>query len=128
MCIAIVLTFASYHAAPLASAFPLQSSLVELQRAIDTIVSSRELERTYWGILIESAKSGETIYALNADKLMMPASTLKVVTLAATAERLGWDYSYETLVVADGPVTGGTLHGNLVIVASGDPSLTRRAP
>ena len=58
---------------------------------------------------------------------MMPASTLKVVTLAATAERLGWNYSYETLVVADGPIAGDTLEGNLVIVASGDPSLSRRA-
>ena len=39
---------------------------------------------------------------------MMPASTLKVVTLAAAAERLGWDYSYETRIVADGRVAGDT--------------------
>ena len=40
---------------------------------------------------------------------MMPASTLKVVTLAAAAERLGWDHAYETRIVADGMVDGGTL-------------------
>ena len=58
---------------------------------------------------------------------MMPASTLKVVTLAAAAERLGWDHTYETRIVADGTVDGGTLDGNLVIVGSGDPSLDRPA-
>ena len=56
---------------------------------------------------------------------MMPASTLKIVTLAAAAERLGWDHAYETRIVADGTVDGGTLDGNLVIVGSGDPSLDR---
>jgi D-alanyl-D-alanine carboxypeptidase/D-alanyl-D-alanine-endopeptidase (penicillin-binding protein 4) len=76
---------------------------------------------------VESPKTGETLYSLNAAKLLMPASTLKVVTLAAAAERLGWDYSYETRIVADGRVAGDTIAGNLVIIASGDPSLSRGA-
>jgi D-alanyl-D-alanine carboxypeptidase/D-alanyl-D-alanine-endopeptidase (penicillin-binding protein 4) len=127
VCAAIALTFAFYRAAPLTSAFPLQSTVVELQRVVDTIVSAPGLEQTSWGVLVESPKTGEIVYSLNAGKLMMPASTLKVITLAATAERLGWNYSYETRVVADGPVAGDTLDGNLVIVASGDPSLSRGA-
>jgi D-alanyl-D-alanine carboxypeptidase/D-alanyl-D-alanine-endopeptidase (penicillin-binding protein 4) len=77
-------------------------------------------------VLIESLKTGETVYALNSGKLMMPASTLKVITLAATVERLGWDYTYETRIVADGVVAGGTLQGNLIVVGGGDPSLSRR--
>jgi len=124
--VAIVLSIAFCCAASRTAALPLQSTLAELQRSIDQIVSAPELDRASWGILIESPNTGETIYALNARKLMMPASTLKVITLAAMAERLGWDYSYETRIVADGPVAGDTLDGNLVIVASGDPSLTRR--
>ena len=32
----------------------------------------------------------------------MPASNMKIVTLAAAAEKLGWDYRYETTVVAAG--------------------------
>ena len=31
---------------------------------------------------------------------MMPASNMKIVTLAAAAERLGWDYTYETQLLA----------------------------
>jgi D-alanyl-D-alanine carboxypeptidase/D-alanyl-D-alanine-endopeptidase (penicillin-binding protein 4) len=125
-CLAIVLIFAFRPAAPLTSAFPIQSAVVELQREVDKIVSAPGLERTFWGVFVESQQTGESLYALNATKLMMPASTLKVVTLAATAERLGWDFSYETRIVADGPIAGDTLEGNLVIVGSGDPSLSRR--
>ena len=56
----------------------------------------------------------------------MPASNMKIVTLAAAAERLGWDYHYETRLLAAGPVEGGVLHGDLVVVGSGDPSIGGR--
>ena len=85
------------------------------------MVSAPWLDLTSWGILIESPETGESLYALNARKLMMPASTLKVITLAATAERLGWDYSYETRIVADGPIVGDTVEGNLVIPPAATP-------
>jgi D-alanyl-D-alanine carboxypeptidase/D-alanyl-D-alanine-endopeptidase (penicillin-binding protein 4) len=111
-------------AAPSAQTPP---GVADLQHAIDASISAPGLERALWGLSIASLRTGETLYALNAAKLMTPASTLKVMTLAAAAERLGWDYSYETRVVADGAVSGGTVDGNLVIIASGDPSLTRRA-
>jgi D-alanyl-D-alanine carboxypeptidase/D-alanyl-D-alanine-endopeptidase (penicillin-binding protein 4) len=56
----------------------------------------------------------------------MPASNMKVVTMAAAAERLGWDYTFTTKVVATGPVEGGVLRGDLVVVGGGDPSLGGR--
>jgi D-alanyl-D-alanine carboxypeptidase/D-alanyl-D-alanine-endopeptidase (penicillin-binding protein 4) len=111
------------HAAPSPQT---TASLAALQHAIDTSISTPGLERASWGLSIVSLRTGESLYALNSAKLMMPASTLKVVTLAASGERLGWDYSYETRIIADGAVSGDRLDGNLVIVASGDPSLTRR--
>ena len=60
---------------------------------------------------------GETIFSLNANKYVMPASNMKIVTLAAAAERLGWDYIITTDVIANGSIdASGTLHGDLVIV------------
>ena len=73
-----------------------------------------------------SLTANDTLYTVNPGKLLMPASALKVVTLAAAADRLGWDYAYETRLVADGKVEGGTLDGNLVIVGTGDPSIDRQ--
>ena len=60
---------------------------------------------------------------INANKLMIPASNMKIVTLAAAAEKLGWDYRYETQLVATGSIVSGTLDGDLVVVGSGDPTL-----
>ena len=52
------------------------------------------LQHGYWGVLVKSLTNDETLYALNARKLLLPASNMKIVTLAAAAERLGWDYRY----------------------------------
>jgi D-alanyl-D-alanine carboxypeptidase/D-alanyl-D-alanine-endopeptidase (penicillin-binding protein 4) len=95
-----------------------------LQTEIDTILAAPALQRGYWGVLVRSLDTDETLYAANADKLMMPASNMKIITLAVAAERLGWGYTYETTLLAVGTLGGGTLDGDLVVVGSGDPSLT----
>jgi D-alanyl-D-alanine carboxypeptidase/D-alanyl-D-alanine-endopeptidase (penicillin-binding protein 4) len=78
-------------------------------------------------VLFKSLKTGETLYARNRQKLMMPASNMKIVTLAAAAERLGWDYTYETKILAAGAIDSGFLDGDLLVVGSGDPSLSEAA-
>jgi D-alanyl-D-alanine carboxypeptidase/D-alanyl-D-alanine-endopeptidase (penicillin-binding protein 4) len=98
--------------------------VTDLQRDIDAILGDPALERGFWGVLIKSLKTGETLFSLNARKLMMPASNMKIITLAAAAERLGWDYTYETRVLTSGLLEGGTLAGDLIVVGSGDPSFT----
>ena len=98
-------------------------AVAQLQHDIDAILGSPLLAHGFWGVVIKPVDRDETWYAVNAGKLMMPASSLKVVTLAATAERLGWDYRYETKVFAAGTISGGVLHGDLIVVGSGDPNL-----
>jgi len=110
-------------ASPASPAHPASAALAMLQRDIDAILGAQPLEHGYWGVLVRSLDSGDTLYALNARKLMMPASNMKIVTLAAAAERLGWDYTYATTALAAGAVAGGTLNGDVLVVGSGDPSL-----
>ena len=95
----------------------------ELRRDIDGILADRTLRHGYWGVLVRSLKTDDQLYAMNADRLMLPASNMKIVTLAAAAEKLGWDYRYDTRLFAAGSVEGGTLQGDLVVAGSGDPSL-----
>jgi D-alanyl-D-alanine carboxypeptidase/D-alanyl-D-alanine-endopeptidase (penicillin-binding protein 4) len=102
---------------------PAPSPLLELRNRIDTLLADAPLRHTSWGILVRSLKVDETLYAKNADKLMMPASDMKIVTLAVAADRLGWDYAYETRVLATGPVNADMLEGDLLVVGSGDPSM-----
>jgi D-alanyl-D-alanine carboxypeptidase/D-alanyl-D-alanine-endopeptidase (penicillin-binding protein 4) len=52
---------------------------------------------------------------------------MKIVTLAAAADRLGWDLTYETRLTATGTIEDGVLKGDLVVIGSGDPSLTETA-
>jgi D-alanyl-D-alanine carboxypeptidase/D-alanyl-D-alanine-endopeptidase (penicillin-binding protein 4) len=87
------------------------------------------LARSTWGIVIRSATHRDTLYTLNEGKLLMPGSAMKIVTLAAAAERLGWDYVYETRLIAGGPIDAqtGVLDGDLFIEGSGDPSIVTDA-
>jgi len=83
-------------------------------------------ENAVWGVLVRSIKTGETLYEQNAGTLLMPASNMKVVTMAVAAERLGWNKTFDTTLLATGPIENGVLKGDLIVVGSGDPSLGGR--
>ena len=110
--------------APAPAARPDASALTSLRRDLDAILAQPTLERGYWGVLVKSLSSGETLYERDARKLLMPASAMKIVTLAAAAAKLGWEHTFETSLFTAGPIDGGVLRGDLVAVGSGDPSVT----
>ena len=47
--------------------------------------------------------------------------------MATAADAVGWNYQWETRLLAGGPIVDGTLRGDLVVVGSGDPSIGGRA-
>ncbi|MEO8482527.1 MAG: D-alanyl-D-alanine carboxypeptidase/D-alanyl-D-alanine-endopeptidase [Acidobacteriota bacterium] len=73
---------------------------------------------------VVSLDDGRTIYTRNAGKLVMPASNMKLVTVAAAAARLGWDFRFSTTLEAAGAIRAGVLHGDLIVEGTGDPSIT----
>ena len=64
----------------------------------------------------------EILDALNADQLFVPASVLKMMTVAAVLEHLGPEYRWRTRLQSEQRIVNGTLGGNLVIVPGGDPT------
>jgi serine-type D-Ala-D-Ala carboxypeptidase/endopeptidase (penicillin-binding protein 4) len=122
--LAALLALSACHTShrPAVTPTPVRSPLVELQHSVDGILGDPVLDRTYWGILVRSLSKEETLYAKNAGKLMMPASNMKILTLAAAADRLGWDFTYETRLIAFGMSDGGTVD-DLMVVGSGDPTI-----
>ncbi len=120
---AVVLAVSLLAQSPLAQSPLATSNLASLRQDIDAILAAPALERGFWGVLVRPVGRDETLYATNGGKLMMPASTMKVVTLAAAAEKLGWDFTYQTRLFASGPINGGSLHGDLIVVGSGDPGI-----
>jgi D-alanyl-D-alanine carboxypeptidase/D-alanyl-D-alanine-endopeptidase (penicillin-binding protein 4) len=97
-----------------------------LRSDLALIFENPSFARMQWAVLVRSLASGETIYSSNHAKLMMPASNMKILTLAAAAERLGWDYTYETTLVTSAPVVNGVLTGDLIVIGSGDPTIGGR--
>jgi serine-type D-Ala-D-Ala carboxypeptidase/endopeptidase (penicillin-binding protein 4) len=111
--------------APSAAARP-SPAVRQLQADITRILAAPAFERMQWAVLVQTAGSGDTLFGQQPSKLMMPASNMKLVTLAAAAERLGWDFTFETKLVTSAPLEAGVLRGDLIIVGSGDPTINGR--
>jgi D-alanyl-D-alanine carboxypeptidase/D-alanyl-D-alanine-endopeptidase (penicillin-binding protein 4) len=79
-----------------------------------------------WGVAVRSLDSGQRLFELDAGKLMVPASNLKILTLAAAAHALGWDYRFKTALETTGAVANGVLRGDLIVRGSGDPTINTR--
>ena len=93
---------------------------------LDHIFGASLTDHALWGVEVKSLDTGRIWYARNARTLMMPASNMKIVTLAAAVRTLGWDHRFKTSIEAIGPIEDGTLRGNLFVRGSGDPSLNTR--
>lgn len=94
--------------------------------ALDSVFDDPAFASAFWGVLVRSTWTGETLYARNEGRMFVPASNVKLVTGAAALQGLGAEYRYRTPVVAAGPVRGGVLRGDLVVVGSGDPTISAR--
>ena len=98
-----------------------ESSLAE---RIQKVISRPEFAHANFGIEFYSLDAGKVVYALNADKLFVPASTTKILTEGTLLATLGAGYRFHTRVYRTGPIDKhGTLKGDLILVASGDPNL-----
>ena len=67
------------------------------------------------------------LFARNAKTYMEAASTTKLLTQGTSLALLGPNFRWMTPVYRTGPVDpNGVLHGDLVLVASGDPNISQR--
>lgn len=66
-----------------------------LSEKIDGIIA-QQLPHATVGILIKDAQTGQVVYSLNADKLLSPASGMKILTAAAALYQLKPDYRFIT--------------------------------
>jgi D-alanyl-D-alanine carboxypeptidase/D-alanyl-D-alanine-endopeptidase (penicillin-binding protein 4) len=114
---------------PLALGATLAPQRSTLAAALDEIFASPALSRALVAARVESlgargsTADARVLYTRNADRLVIPASNMKLVTIAAAAATLGWDYRFETRVESAGAVSDGVLDGDLVVTGTGDPTI-----
>lgn len=94
--------------------------------ALDSVFADTAMAHAHWGVLVRSLDTGETLYERQPDRMFVPASAMKVVTASAALGALGPDHRWRTDVAHTGRVEGGVLRGDLVVVGSGDPTLSGR--
>lgn len=75
------------------------------------------------GIYIKDLKNDSIVFESEADRGHVPASVMKSFTVASAMSMLKPDFRFETKVYLTGTVKNGKLEGDIIIKASGDPTL-----
>ncbi len=78
------------------------------------------------GIYIAEIGSRKIVADYNSARTFIPASVTKCVTAASAMLTLSPEFRFRTEVRAYGTVRSGVLHGNVVIIGGGDPTIGSR--
>lgn len=110
----------------LASGISAQQSQTFSQR-VSQILARPEYKHATFGIELYSLDTRQPLFQLNSEELFTPGSTTKLLTEGTALELLGAGYRFHTDVYRTGEIDPeGTLLGDVVLVASGDPNLSNR--
>ncbi len=86
---------------------------------IKTVLAESSIKKDTISISIKDTETGKTVYELNEHRLVSPASTQKIVTLAASLWTLGPDYNFATDLYKD-------TNNNLYLKLGADPYLREK--
>lgn len=96
----------------------------DIHAELQKILQKPDYKNATIGIRFIDLENELPVFELNPEKLMVPASTLKIVTSAAALEILGAEYRFKSKIGYVGQIIENKeLKGDLVIVGGGDPTL-----
>jgi D-alanyl-D-alanine carboxypeptidase/D-alanyl-D-alanine-endopeptidase (penicillin-binding protein 4) len=102
---------------------------------IDELLASEGLDSKASGVVIlditgqnpiinlDEKRNFPVVYTHNPDLALATASVMKVFTTSSALHHLKPEYTFHTVLFADGPIIDGVLDGNLRVVGGGDPFL-----
>lgn len=105
---------------------PPSPQVEQLRNDLTQLVRNAERSGSKLSILVVSLDRGDTLYSLNPDLPVAPASNMKLFTTAAALYYLGPDFRYSTYVLGDGEIRDGVLEGDVILYGTGDPAISSR--
>lgn len=97
-------------------------SIIFSPDVIQTIENS-EANNAFWSVSVRDT-TGKIVEGYNFEKLVRPASNIKLLTTATILNELGPDYTYKTKMYGVGHQEGNTWEGDIIIRGVGDPSIS----
>ncbi len=98
-----------------------------LTKALDAALDSHPTaRRTTVTLKVIDLESGDVLYDRGGDRLLTPASNLKIYTAACALDAFGPEHRFSTTVRATGVIRDGVLHGNLTLVGGGDSMFSHK--
>ena len=95
-----------------------------LKLAVEELLQQDDYINASVGMNVIDLNSGETVFSLNPTKLLIPASTMKMITSGTALKILGADYRFKTQISYTGKIDkNGVLDGDLVLIGGADPAL-----
>ncbi|HET6245241.1 MAG: D-alanyl-D-alanine carboxypeptidase/D-alanyl-D-alanine-endopeptidase [Bacteroidetes bacterium] len=95
-----------------------------LQQLVNKTGADKDLKNGSFGFYAIDTKTGTVLIEYNSNQSLIPASTMKAVTTAASLELFGSKHRFKTTLEYDGYIDSEcVLQGNLYIKGGGDPSI-----
>ena len=95
------------------------------QRYVELVARNDVLKNSSFGVLAMTER-GDTLASWNCGQRLIPASTLKLVTVGAAMHQLGAGFKFTTRIGYSGTVKDGVLEGDLYIIGGGDPTIASK--
>lgn len=122
--ICIIIVFMSFYgcASIQPDATPYASRSLEAD--LTEMLKEDILKSSHIGVQVKSIDRNDVLFSYNAGQRFIPASNVKLFTVAAGLAYLSPDFTYETKLMQHGAMESGILKGDLIIVGSGDPTIS----
>src|SRR5690242_16404287 len=112
----VLLLLSVYNASAQSLPTPITDSFKNSKISLDSV-----------GIYVQEVSSPsdpvKPLISWQANQIMQPGSTMKLVTSYAALDFLGTAYTWKTSVYKTGHLEGDELHGDLILQGGGDPRL-----
>jgi D-alanyl-D-alanine carboxypeptidase/D-alanyl-D-alanine-endopeptidase (penicillin-binding protein 4) len=89
---------------------------------LSSILAEPRYRNARWGVLVLDLPDGRRRLAHREGEVFLTASSMKLVATACALAELGAEHRFRTELWVHGAVLAGTLHGELILRGSGDPS------